>query len=151
MKILIDSREQTPLTFKHPYITDIITTKLDVGDYGCQFESGHVVPHFFERKSLPDLYGSLTRSYRRFKREIQRAHNNQHHIHLIIEGSLTKTLKGTKHSTVPGPQIVQQIFTLWMRHGINPVFTTSRPEMAQFILRFYYACGLEYLKQNNGA
>lgn len=66
LKILIDSREQKILTFKHPQITEIIIKKCEVGDYGCQFEDGFIVPVYFERKGLSDLFGTLGMGYKRY-------------------------------------------------------------------------------------
>ena len=67
MTIIIDNREQKPLEFSVP-------TKrgtLAVGDYRAEFSDGSVSQVVFERKSINDLYGTLSKGYSRFKREIE--------------------------------------------------------------------------------
>lgn len=62
--IYIDTREKRPLYFRN--LNKV--TKLDFGDYGsnyCDFA--------IERKSLPDLFSTLSAGYERFEREIERS------------------------------------------------------------------------------
>ena len=70
MRIIIDTREQTPFTFP-----DTITTErgtLQTGDYSLK-GLGLTELCAIERKSLPDLVGCCTGSNRaRFKRELHR-------------------------------------------------------------------------------
>jgi ERCC4-type nuclease len=94
MKIIVDTREQLPLEFQHHYITEVINTKLEVGDYGCQLENGYRIPICFERKSISDLFGTLSAGYKRFKKEILRAKEAKVVLVIIIEGTLLKSSKG---------------------------------------------------------
>jgi ERCC4-type nuclease len=149
MKILIDTREQKPLRFKHKQISEVITKKLDIGDYGCQFEDGHVVPIFFERKSISDLYGTLGKGYSRFKKEVNRALDSKSQLIIIVEGSLTDVSRGTCHCKRKPQSLIDQVFTLFVKHGLMPVFCTNRAEMSAFITNFYIACGKQYLCQKN--
>lgn len=64
--ILIDSREQTPLTFTN-FHTEVAT--LSTGDYTAKGLEDIIT---VERKSIQDLVGSLTSNRERFQREIQR-------------------------------------------------------------------------------
>ena len=147
MKIIIDTREQAPLKFKNRYITEVISRKLDIGDYGCQFEDGHIPDIFFERKSIGDLFGTLGKGYERFKREIIRSQESKQTLFIIIEGSLTKIFLGYEHSTLKGISIVYKLYTLWVKHGIQPIFCKDRAEMAEYITQFYIACGKEYVRK----
>ena len=52
MIIIVDSREQKPLEFSHPFIEDVVVEKLEYGDYGCRFTDGYRPKIYFERKSL---------------------------------------------------------------------------------------------------
>jgi len=149
VKILCDTREQKPLEFHHPLITEVVVTKLPVGDYSCQFEDGHNTSVFFERKSLPDLFGSLTKGYARFKREILRAQEASQTLIIIVEGSYSKILKGTEYSMVEGLSIIRKMFTLWLRHGVQFVCCNNREEMAEYICEFYYAMGKEYVRRKD--
>ena len=141
MQILVDSREQSPLKFKSDTITDVITTKLNVGDYGCKFKDGFSPPVFFERKALGDLFSTLTSGYKRFKKEILRAGETNTQLILIIEGTLSKVLNGTKYCRVEGKTIVKTIFTLWVKYNLIPVFCKDRTEMSRFITEYYEGLG----------
>ena len=69
MKIVIDTREQTPLDFGR-YDCEVVRGGLATGDYSIfGLESLAAV----ERKSEDDLLGCLTRERDRFERELARA------------------------------------------------------------------------------
>ncbi len=70
MKILIDSREQSPFAFQHEKYTGTVTEvgTLDTGDYSLAGLTDRVA---VERKSLPDLVACLGRERERFEREMQ--------------------------------------------------------------------------------
>ena len=145
MVILCDTREQLPLKFSHPYITEVAKKKLDFGDYGCKFRDGHVVPIYFERKSIGDLYGTMGKGYKRFKKEMLRSQEAKATLFIIVEGALTEVGKGYKHSKIYGRSMKQKLFTLWLRYGVQTIFTTSRKEMAEYITQFYLACGRQHI------
>lgn len=141
MIIKVDSREQCPLEFQHPYITEVVRTKLDFGDYACQFADNTIPPLVFERKNLSDLFSTLTSGHERFKREIQRAKEANHNIVIIIEGTFTDVLRGCTHSTVKGITIIKQLFTLWFKYGVQFVCCESRTEMSQYIQECFFSIG----------
>lgn len=64
--IIVDTREQTPLVFEN--LTSERGT-LQSGDYSIQGLEHELA---IERKSIPDLCGSLTRGRDRFERELHR-------------------------------------------------------------------------------
>lgn len=70
MKIIVDTREQTPL-FK----TNCIIKKLDTADYSFIDDDGVDYSDKFaiEYKSPNDIYGTLGKGHDRFKRELERA------------------------------------------------------------------------------
>lgn len=133
------------ISFSHPYITEIIHKKLNVGDYGCIFEDGYEPPIYFEKKSLTDLWGTLGKQYSRFKKEILRAKEAKVLLIIIIEGTLTKVLKGIERSQRSGDEVCQQLFTLLIRHRVPFVCCSTREEMARWIEEFYLAVGREHL------
>lgn len=147
MKILIDTREQLPLEFNHPYINEIVRIKLEVGDYGAEFSDGHKPNVFFECKSISDLFLSLSGNYDRFKKEIIRAKEHKLLLIIIIEGTLTKVIKGIDESQRSGDEITQQLFTLFIRYQIPFVCCQSRQEMSRYITEFYLAIGREYIRK----
>lgn len=78
MEVIVDTREQLP------YWTDCHREALHVGDYTTVALKGkfHV-----ERKSLADLYGTLTKGNGRFKYELFRAAYSGTHLEVYVEGS----------------------------------------------------------------
>ena len=65
-RLVVDSREQTPLSFPH---LQAVRGALATGDYSIE----HMENHFMvERKSVPDLLHSLTTARQRFFRELAR-------------------------------------------------------------------------------
>jgi ERCC4-type nuclease len=147
MIILQDTREQAPLNFNHPYITEVICKKLDCGDYGCQFTDGHTPPIYFERKSLVDLFGTLGKGYKRFKREIQRAQESNISLIIAIEGSITKILNGTEYSTMEGISVLRRLITLEIKYGIRHKCFNSRDEMSLYIAEYYCGIGKRHVEQ----
>jgi len=76
---IIDTREQKPLP-----LTPALKKKLEVGDYSTKKLEG--IFHI-ERKSLLDLYGTLTASNNRFKYELFRAAYYSIKIEVVVEGT----------------------------------------------------------------
>ena len=146
IKIIVDTREQLPLVFSSKHITRVIRQKLDVGDYGCEFEDGTVVPIVFDRKSLGDLYGTMGKGYKRFKRCIERAREGQQTLFIIVEATLSKVLNGYDRSKIPGVSMVYKLFTLWVRYGVQTIFVKNREEMSEYITQFFIACGKEHVR-----
>ncbi len=133
------------MEFSHSYITEIKREKLDVGDYGVEFNDGYIPPVFFERKSLEDLVGSLSKGYKRFRKEILRAKESNVLLVILIEGSITKVLKGIEQSQRPGDEILQQLFTITVRHRVPFFCFNNREEMTRFITEAYLAIGRDRL------
>lgn len=146
MTIIQDSREQTPFKFID---INVEVKKLDVGDYSCVLSDGFVVPVVFERKSVCDLYGTLSSGYDRFKNEIIRSQDLGLRMILIIEGTLTKVSKGIKHSKRDPESLLAQTFTLFCKYGIIPVFCKDAEEAAKYITLFYQAYEKKYLINKN--
>jgi len=145
MIILQDSREQKPLVFAHKYITGVEVTKLNVGDYSCRYTDDYIPPVYFERKSCEDLVGSLSKGYKRFRKELIRAKESNVLLVILIEGSITKVLKGIEHSQRSGEEILQQLFTITIRHKVPFFCFNNRDEMTRFITEAYLAIGRERL------
>jgi len=142
MILLVDSREQHPLEFTVDHIlTEVVVETLPVGDYACQYVSGHRPPIVFERKSLGDLFGTMTSGYRRFKRELTKAADLKIHLLLGIEASISQVKHGYPHSNFSGDSCLQKVMTLWMRYGLQPVFCRDREELAWFIRATFESIG----------
>ena len=147
MIIKIDSREQAPLEFKvGDIVKEVRVEGLPFADYWGESDDGYEYPIVFERKGLGDLFGTLTGGMDRFKRMLEKADAVQAQVYLLIEGSLEKVYKGYEHSQVSGDQIVRTIFSLKVRHGLEPIFCNSRHEMKAHIVETYEALERNYAK-----
>lgn len=146
MVIIIDSREQRPLKFIHPYITETRVEKLDVGDYGVEFTDGYRPPFYFDRKSVVDLFGTMTNGYQRFKECIKRAQETNVQLFVIVEAPMTEVLKGSEYSKVNGISVVMKLFTLWVKYGVQTVFVSDRREMSEYITQFFIAVGKHHVR-----
>lgn len=147
MVILIDSREQRPLEFNHPYVTSIERIKLNVADYGVRFIDGFIPPVFFERKTIADLTGTLGKGYKRFKKEIERAKEADVSMFIAIEGCYSKVLKGHSHSSIEGITVIRHLMTLDIKHNVWHRFFRDRSEMAHYITEYFVAVGKEYMRR----
>ena len=145
MILKIDSREQTPLDFTvGGSVSRIDVTGLPFGDYWAAYETGQEMPVCFERKGISDLFGTLSGGMERFKRELERARDNNFKIILIVEGTLSEVIAGAKYSTVEGKSILKTMFTLWVKYDVVPVFCPNRSEMKRFILETFEAIGRNF-------
>jgi len=155
MKILIDSREQLPLEFIDPYVTETEVIALPVGDYSCEYKEGWQCPIIFERKTVGDLFNTLTHHYKRFKREIERSKDMGVKLIILVEGSLTTVYEGIEHSKRGGETVVKQIFTLWVKYDIPTWYFCGnelniRFEMSRFIIETYSALGRKAMRDMRG-
>jgi len=146
MKIIVDTREQSKLLFNG---LETIEKKLDFADYGCEMIDGTIVPVVFERKSINDLYGTLSAGYERFKREVERCKESKFSMIIIIEGTLTKVSRGIKHSQRSPDSLLSQLFTLFVRYRIIPIFCKDPDEASKFITLFYTAYEKNHMLINN--
>lgn len=149
MKVIIDSREQLPLLFpKGGFITGTKVEALDVADYACEFEDGHRPNIFFERKSLSDLFGTMTSGYKRFKREYERfeqIQDSKKEFWLYMEATLFGVGGGFHRSEFSGESMVKKLFTLLERYKIHLLFMPDRKEAAEFMVQRWAAYGREYM------
>lgn len=145
MIILQDTREQRPLDFDHPYIAKIQQQKLLVGDYMVEFSDGFIPPFSIERKSMGDLVGSLSKGYKRFKKEILRAKENNIQLVILIEASMTKVLKGIEESYRSGDEILQQLNTIAVRYNVPFHCCNNREESSRWVIEKFLALGREHI------
>ena len=161
MIILEDSREQKPLVFKIG--TRVSRETVKVGDYGVRLKDGVVPPIFFERKSLSDLFSSMTRNAVAHKKKLIRANELEQTIILICEASLTE-IKGTilyrgrkvtyrrinalspieKRKVVHGSTVIKAAMTFSCKYNSPFVLCNSRDEMSTYILSYFEALSRAY-------
>jgi len=141
MKIVIDSREQTPFVFrKSKNLDGTVVKKLDAGDYSIEGME-HLIA--VERKSAADLFGTLGRGNKRFQRELRRA-SNMEYFAIVVECDYTVCSMGAfkNNKSTMRPDVVMKILgTLMHKYNIhvffahNPVQASS---MTRWILQSYY-------------
>lgn len=136
--MFIDTREQKPLQLEESYVTSVSRATMKYGDYGCKFE-GKRVPVVFERKSIPDLFGTMGKGFTRFKKELNRATKDNVLLIIIIEKSLTEVRKGYKRSRMNGVGVSRTLFTFLTKYKIPFVCCKNREEMAIYIQEYYYS------------
>lgn len=128
--IIIDSREQDPLAFSFPTITDGLST----GDYSI---AGLEDDFAIERKSLPDLVGSLTTGRDRFNRELQRLQAYPFK-RLLIIGSEEEVAKGKwKHSKANPTAILHSLHSIEAR-GIPVAYASNAVMGASLVERWAF-------------
>jgi len=140
--IIQDTREQKPL-FKNSSHTTVEVGTLKTGDYSLK---GYEEKISIERKSLGDLFGTLGKGHARFKRELSRALELDYFA-IVVEGGYRKIrdkdFEGSYHSKMKGHVILQILFTLHMKYGINFFLAADRNESKSIIKSLFKA----YTKQ----
>lgn len=132
--VLTDTRETNPIQFmREESIVGFRRTKLEVGDYQALFPDGSCSQTVFERKSIPDLWGTLTRGHDRFKKELQRAKESDIKLVLIVENSFSTILQGFDRSRYSGPSMAKRVWTFHHKHGLEIVFCNGRLDMANYM------------------
>ena len=117
--ILIDSREQAPLTFRR---YEARRAALPVGDYGIMKFSDWNNPQFaVERKSLDDLAQSLGRGRRRFFREVEKLRQFRFRA-LVIEGTPEHVELGEYRSLIKPASVFGTLDALAVRAGLHIVW-----------------------------
>lgn len=86
LKILVDTREQQPLSFKKS-----MDMKLDFGDY--TLGAPHYNYTYVDRKSETDFKSTMSTGVERFKRELDRAKAFSSYIFIVTESSIDEIIK----------------------------------------------------------
>lgn len=118
MKILIDTREQSPYRFE----TESETAALPTGDYSLK-GGEHLIA--IERKTLDDLIGCLTTGRDRFERELYRGRALDYFA-LVIEASLSDLSDGRYRSKMKPKTAVQSLLAFSARYALPIFFVENR-------------------------
>lgn len=119
-KILIDTREQQPLSFS----LDMEEQKLDFGDY--TFAGSNHTSTFVDRKSPSDFRSTLTSGYDRFVREIERARSFGSFLFVVIEA----TMKQVQENTYNTSKNASSIALAWRN---TKEICNTYPDVCQFL------------------
>lgn len=144
-RLTIDSREQKSLldTFNKDRFDSITVDGLPFADYWCSVYTDGTwteVPIVVERKSLGDLYGTMTNGYERFKRELERCKENNCHMILAIEETIDRVHQGYEHSQFSGDAMLKKLGMMQVRYGLEVHYFNGRRAMARWIEELFDAC-----------
>jgi ERCC4-type nuclease len=133
-RIIRDTREKVGHGYKFRASANCLpmtTIKLDVGDYSIE---GYEDKIMVERKTIADLWGTLTSGRVRFMKEMARAENHTAK-YLVIEGTLADVNKGIPYSKVRAEYIMCNLISLELKHNVHVIFTSKRVDVAQGYVR----------------
>lgn len=131
MKIICDTREQTPLDFS-TYGAIVEPGALEVGDY-APAGLGHLCA--VERKSLPDLVASLTRERDRFERELRRSRGLDAFA-VVIEGSLGQVRRHEYRGQAKPHSLLQSMCAFSIRYSVTWMWADGPEGAAYFAFHF---------------
>lgn len=132
--ILQDSRETRPIQFaRDEVIQKIQRTKLEYGDYRAILCDGKPSKIVFERKSVADLWTTMTKGHNRFLAELERAKAEKAKLVLIIEAPFSSILIGFERSRYPGTAMVKKLWTLFHSYDLPFIFCQSRQDMSNYM------------------
>lgn len=122
MKILIDTREQTPFTFQG-YDVAPETATLPCGDYSLPgFEDRAAI----ERKTLEDLVSCLMGSNRdRFERELARGRSYELFA-VVVEAAFSDVSRGKYKSDMKPHAALQSLIAFQVRYRVPFIWCGSR-------------------------
>ena len=134
MKIVIDTREQSPLTFmKSSVVEGSVRKTLKTGDYSIEGME-HLIA--IERKSPMDLFQTMGRGNKRFQRELARTINFDYFA-ILVECSymdvIKKNFPNSHRTKMRGNVVMDILFTLKFKYGIDVIFAHDRSEATAII------------------
>ena len=125
-------------------------SNLKVGDYRAEYSNGGMSSTVFERKSLPDLYGTMTSGWERYKRcQLFPAIEEGLKLMIIVENSFTDVAAGYHRSQFEGSSMIKKLGTLWFKYHVPTVFCVGRTEMAEYIAAVFAAEGFQRLREKH--
>ena len=140
MKIIIDTREQTPWAFPLD-LAETARGTLSEGDYALEGDDGFAI----ERKSLSDFLGTISTGWNRFKRELNRMDNKGFPAKVIIvEGDTMECFFGPNceppshdHPNLTPQFIAERISQLVYDHRCAVLFAGSAPIAAGLAVQIF--------------
>lgn len=131
--LAIDSREQKPLKFENIQTKPI---KLAFGDY-CFINEPYFSNVFIERKSIQDLWGTMSGGYERFNKEVERAKSQDGYLIVVVDYQFSKAQSynyNKKYSKATADFIFHRIRELMQSFdNIQFVFSGGRKESVELI------------------
>jgi len=153
LEILIDTREQQPLSFNKSS-----ELKLDFGDY--TLGGDNYTYTYVDRKSEQDFKGTLTGGFERFTRELKRVKDFGSYLYVVVESDLNKIYKNNKwgphKSNLNFVYHNMRVLTHQFSDCCQFIFTGSRENSEKIIPKILYlgkklwGVDLQYYIDKNG-
>jgi ERCC4-type nuclease len=126
MKIVIDRQEQLPWSFSCMTIRD---RSLDTGDYTVETLENVLC---VERKSIPDLVGTVVNDWQRFSRQLRRM--SAMDVALIVVEGKVSDLMNHQYSSQTNPESVRgKLNRIQVQFGIQTLFLENREIAASWV------------------
>lgn len=140
-RLIVDTREQTPLMFRHLEAT---RGTLQSGDYSV---AGLEEEFAVERKSVADLVGSVTRDRDRFSRELHRLRGFRWK-YLLIVGTEMELARLAAQGRVKNPlQVKNSILAFSTRYGLQSVWVDNPDAAAHVVESWAFMAYRESMRQ----
>jgi DNA excision repair protein ERCC-4 len=147
-RVVVDTAEQQPFTFvgltadsvdgcsparSRPLLVPTVCAKLKTGDYSVEGMEALVS---VERKSLPDLYQTVSKSRERFERLLARG-AGMLAFAVVVEASFARVLTDPPRHTTYSPRAVLRTLMAWsQRYRVNVFPCEDRRFAEVFTLRW---------------
>ena len=133
LTIITDTREQTELDFSGFRGVESVRSGLKTGDYSVQ---GYEDKICFERKSVPDLVGTLIGGHERFLREMDRMKGFQVKYILVEHTAGTVYRYCERHGVeYKFDTIIQSLLAYAYHYRVRVRFCKNREDMADYIVK----------------
>lgn len=120
--ILVDTREKSPWRFTGRRVR-LKPAALKVGDYAVQGRQAMLV---VERKSVEDLFTTMTKGVERFGRELERARQAGTRVAVVVEGDVHRVSVGSRWSHADPGRVVARLYEVCAGFGAAPYFCDGR-------------------------
>ena len=132
LTIISDTREQTELDFSGFRGVNVVRQGLKTGDYSIQGYEDRIC---FERKSIPDLVGTLIGGHERFLREMDRMKGYEVKYILVEHTAGTVYRYCERHGVEYKFDIIMQSLLAYAYHyHVRVRFCKDREDMAKYVV-----------------
>lgn len=132
MNIIVDTREQSPWSFRGLPINKTVKG-LKAGDYSVE---GYEAEILIERKSIDDLVGTLIHGRERFEKECLKLRRASFAV-VLVEASLSSIFQKKYHSRVDPNAVVGSCIAFQSRFDLPFIFCDNRTCAQQYAYRFF--------------
>jgi len=139
--IVVDTREQLPYDF-----ANCIKKSLASGDYSIEGLEQKIA---IERKTKQDIYQSVSKERKRFKKEAERLQEYQYAA-IVIECTLSDLLEPPPFSEVSPRVVINTLISWSIKHKLHIFFASSREHARGLVYRLLEKFWLNRSELDNG-